>query len=462
MFRVIPLRAVPVIFLCTVSIARSQTVAPRDPTVLHAGTPLTVSIDKHFPMRVGQQIRAQLVYPIYVNNTLVLTEHTTVIGTVMELRSNHSRRVRATLGGDFTPFHIPVVHFTQIVLADGSALPISSSSVTDGAPIFRAVAPLPVKGGFLRRQFDMGLDVAREDLALFITPGRGDRLKQLIYGELPYHPQRIEKGTAWIVEITDDISMPPQSASPPEVDLTTGVTRKRHFWEQRLPEAGAVNSDPGVWMIQAYLEDGLSSETSAKGRAIRATVAEPIYNSDHTVAVPEGATLEGAVTQARPSRRFGRAGVLSFSFRQLTLPGAEPQNVETTLTGADSGDGIALNSEGEVKSKPQDKISVPILLALVASRPLDQDHHGDGDGQLGKNSAGGAAGLGLVGTIIGLAGAAPNAVAGIGYYGAAVASYYRWIAPGRKITFRGNTRIVVQTVARRSAPMKADPVAPRH
>jgi hypothetical protein len=91
----------------------------------------------------------------------------------------------------------------------------------------------------------------------------------------------------------------------------------------------------------------------------------------------------------------------------------------------------------------------------MASRPFDQDHHDSADAGngLGKNAVGGAAGLGLVGTIIGLAGVSPNAAAGIGYWGTAVAVYYRWIAPGKKITFARDTRIVVQTVARRSAAM---------
>ncbi len=94
----------------------------------------------------------------------------------------------------------------------------------------------------------------------------------------------------------------------------------------------------------------------------------------------------------------------------------------------------------------------------MASRPLDQDegrNGGLGEGNtLGINAVGGAAGLGLVGTVIGLTGVSPNVAAGIGYYGAARAVYYRWIARGQKIDFAKNTRIVVETTPRRSAPMK--------
>ena len=131
--------------------------------------------------------------------------------------------------------------------------------------------------------------------------------------------------------------------------------------------------------------------------------------------------------------------------------------METRLTGADSAQDIALNSEGQAKSKPQDKIMVPLFLALMAARPLDNDHQDGGSaGQVGKNGVGGAAGLGLVGTIVGIAGGSPYAAAGIGYYGAARAFYDRWIARGQKITFARNTRIVVETTPRHSAPMASN------
>jgi hypothetical protein len=95
----------------------------------------------------------------------------------------------------------------------------------------------------------------------------------------------------------------------------------------------------------------------------------------------------------------------------------------------------------------------------MAARPLDQDsgrHGGDG-GQAGKDGLGGAAGLGLVGTVIGLAGGSPYAAAGIGYWGAARTFYSRWIARGEKIAFPRDTRIVVETTPRRSAPMTPNP-----
>jgi hypothetical protein len=425
---------------------------------LPGGTPLALRIDDHLPMRNGQPVRAHLLYPIYGNDKLLLPKDTIVTGSVVELRSDHSRRINAATGGDFTPFRKPVVQFNNFVLTDGTTIPFTSDNATDGAPIFRAVAPPPAKGGFLRRQFNGLLTVARSDVAIFTAPGKGDRFVQFIYSQIPYHPQRIEKGTAWTIETSHSVEIPAEPAPPV---VAVAAPAKRHFWEEPPPPADPEKIDNGSWIVQANLDEPLSSETSKEGQAIKATVAEPIFNPDHTIAIPEGSTLIGTVTRAKPSRKFGRTGVLTFNFGQLQIPHEETRTVETRLTGADSARDIALNSEGQAKSKPQDKITLPIILVLMASRPLDGDRDknglGGGGNGLGKNAIGGAAGLGLVGTVIGLSGGSPNLAAGIGYYGAARAVYYRWIAHGQKIDFAKNTRILVETTPRRSAPIKSDP-----
>jgi len=278
---------------------------------LPAGTPLPLQIDDHLPMRVGQPLHATLIYPVYAENKVVLPEKTIVEGTVTALRPDHSHRISSRLRGDFTPFRIPVVSFTGILLADGTTLPITTNVATDGAPIYRLVAPPPRKGGFFHQQFDNGIQILRDQLAFFTAPDKRDRFTQLLYTQLPYHPQRIQKGTAWTVETTEALSIPPQVAS--------------------ASKTIAKPADPSIWIIKAYLADRLSSATSKSGEAIRATVAEPIYNADHTLAVAEGSTLVGAVTQAKPARRFGRAGVLHFDFRQLVLPNGKTQNVQAAL-----------------------------------------------------------------------------------------------------------------------------------
>ena len=410
---------------------------------LPVGTPLPVRIDDHLPMRAGVPVRAELIYPVYVDNKLILPAKTILNGTVTDLRSDHSRRVRARINGDFTPFHIPVVRFTQITLADGTTLPLTAGTATDGAPIFRLVAPPPRKGGFIRQQWDAGMQIVHDQIAVLTAPEKGDRLLQLLYHQLPYHPERIEKETAWTVETIEPVVIPAQSAGASAERAVDQASPAAPGTAQTRPDSG-----PPTWTIQAYLDEALNSADAKTGQQVKATVAEPIYNADHTIAVPQGATLVGAVTQAKPARSFARAGVLRFDFRQIVLPTGQSQTVQAQLTGADSAspDKLAMNSEGQVKPKPQDKIVVPLILGLLAGQTLDVDR---GDSVAGKNFVG-ANGFGLAGNLIGLAGSSKVA-AGIGFYGTAVAFYFRWIAPGRQVVFAKDTRIVLQTMARRAA-----------
>ena len=41
-----------------------------------------------------------------------------------------------------------------------------------------------------------------DQVAYFTEPGLGDRAKQLLYHQLPYHPERIAAHTAWSFELT--------------------------------------------------------------------------------------------------------------------------------------------------------------------------------------------------------------------------------------------------------------------
>jgi hypothetical protein len=425
--------------LCTITCAAQKFDLPK-------GTPLPAQIEEHLPMRVGQSIRARLIYPIYADNTLILPAGTIITGTVVGLRADHLHRITARLRADFTPFSIPVVRFTGITLADSTILPITTGPATDGAPIYRLVAPPPRKGGFIHQQWDDGLQILRDKVAIITGPDKRYRLVQLLYTQLPYHPQNIEKGTAWTVELSEPISLSPQTTTLISSKLQTPAPSFSH-------QSGDTSTS---WIIQAYLGEQLSSATSKSGEEIKATVAEPIYNSDHTIAVPQGSTMIGAVTKSKPARLFGRAGSLHFDFRQLVLPSGTTQTVQASLAGADSAAGqkLALDSEGQVKPKPQDKLIVPFILLTLAARPLDYDH---GDNAFGKDALASNS-LGLIGFIVGTAAGQRNIAAGIGYYGAAVSIYERWIKRGREVTFARDTRLILQATPRHSTVLKTPPL----
>ena len=120
----------------------------------------------------------------------------------MRLEPDRSHRIHSRLRGDFTPFHIPVVHFEDLVLPGSNAQPIASDNSTEGFAIMR-LSPPPgrKKGSFISREIAQGKQRLKDAASLFTAPGRGDRLVQLFYSQLPYHPERIDSGTAWTINL---------------------------------------------------------------------------------------------------------------------------------------------------------------------------------------------------------------------------------------------------------------------
>ena len=424
--------------------APSQGTGASEEIHLPSGTPLVIEIDRTLPMRLGEAVHGRLVYAVYSANRLLLPQGTPVSGHVVELRPDRTRRIEARLRADFTPFVTPALQFDSVQLAGGRTVPISTGVTADGASVIRLKPDPPRKGGLLRQQLGQVRQIAGDRLAVVAGPDKRERLVKLLYSQLPYHPQRIEKGTSWTSETTRVTELP-------FVELSTAAVVP-----QPPTVASSQVSEAPSWQIQAYLREEISSRNAHVGEQVYAEVAEPVLKADRTLAVPQGAILEGEVTEARPARRFGRAGVVRFDFRRLRIPGSDQvQAVQSSLTGIDAAGGqkLTLGAEGQVKPKPQDKVVVPLLLFALAGRPLDHDR---GDNLFGKDAVASNS-LGLAGFIVGTAAGQRNLAAGIGYYGAAISVYNRWIKRGADISFRRNTRVELQTTARRSMMLNDAP-----
>lgn len=405
-----------------------------------AGTPLPVQLDKHVPMKKGEPLRCRLLYPVYAENRLAIPVGSVVRGRVVGLQADHSRRVHSRLWGDFTPFHIPIVHFDELVLPDGTTQQFSSGSTADGAPVLHLSPPSHGKAGSLiAQQIDQAKERAKETVALVTAPGRGDRLVQFAYRQLPYHPERIETATTWTVTLARPLVMTAETAETKNGPRSDPPATARP--EPATTHAKSADEKP-EWHIHAYLTQTISSVNQKPGNTFEAVVSEPIFNADHTVAVPEGSVLVGAITQARPARSFGRAGKLRFDFRALKFPGAPSQHVTGTLSGADASreQQLELDQEGGVQSKPQNRVIVPLVLTLLAGRTLDDDSSVAGTAAVGSN------GFGSIGRVVGMAAGSRGVAAAIGFYGAGLSFSERWLVHGQNIVFPKNTRIEVTTV----------------
>jgi hypothetical protein len=405
-------------------------------------TPLAAELVQKVPMKTGAPVQAKLLYPIYVENQLAIPAGSTLAGKVVALHPNRKLRVEARWQGDFTPYDTPVVRFDMLTLPDGSAHAIASKDATEGAPVVHLNAAVPHgKRAFLRAQFDQAKQRARDEAQLVTAPGRMDRLKQFLYKQLPYHPQRIEKGTEWSVYLAVPLKLSPwHAAVDPSAANVTGKPSPSQA-AQALNEPLVQSQKNGAWLIDAYLTSTISSATSKQGDTFRAYVAQPVFRPDHTLAVPEGSVLIGTVTRAKPARRFGRRGNLRFNFRELQLPNGRKSEVEGSLAAADAARGakLKIDSEGGVTPKAQNKVMLPVIFAGLAFHAFDSDGSVYGDSALASN------GFGIVGRITGIVAASRPVAAGIGSYAAALAFYNRWVAIGRNVTFPQGTRIEVVT-----------------
>ncbi len=404
-----------------------------------SSTPLPIQLGKHVPMKKGEPLKGYLLYPVYAENRLVIPAGSILSGKVVKLNPDRSHRIHSRLRGDFTPFHVPIVQFDQLMLPDGSVQPIVSENASDGAPVLHLSAPASAnKRPFLAEQLHRAKQQMKDTVALVTAPGRGDRLVQAIYSQLPYHPERIESGTAWTVSLEQPLSLRPDSFAG---WVSPGPSK------DPLPQrVDATALRERSWQLHAYLEETISSAQQKAGDTFEAVVAEPIFDASHTLEIPQGSQLIGTVTQAKAARWFGRSGKLRFRFRELKLPDGLSQHVDGTLTGADASKSsdLQLDAEGGAQPKSTNRAAIPLALTLLAGRAFDDD------GSVAGNSAVASNGFGIVGRVVGIVASSRNLSAGIGFYAAGLSFYERWVARGHDVVFRKDTRIEVTTSPSRS------------
>jgi hypothetical protein len=409
-----------------------------DESDLPEGTSLQVEIPRAYPMKAGETIEGRLLHPIYADGKLAVPENTMLHGTVVALEADTKTRWHARLRGDFTPFHTVQVRFDELLLPSGP-LPILADSASDGAPVLHLSAPgVSPKRSFVAREWAQAKSNLHDRIAFFTAPGKGDRAKQMLYHQLPYHPERIEAHTAWSFELKEPLDLP-ALPDPPAVPAT--------------PTAGKPGSavNPETWSVHALLVHDLTSARARSGDPVQALVVEPVYDRDKELVVPQGSTLIGKVTSARAARSLGRNGKLRFTFQQVQFPEGYKRSVEGSLAGAatEKTQNLSLDAEGTISPKNESSAIAPLLLTMLAGRALDSD------GNLTAGTGVASNGFGLVGRIVGIAAGNRNLAAGIGYYAAALSFYENFLRSGRDVVFPKDTRIEIETT-----PLRAPVLTP--
>lgn len=412
----------------------SAAVAPAEP-VLAKGTSLQVAISRHYPVKVGEPIEAHLMHPIYADGKLVVPQNTALAGRVIALKADNKTRWHARLRGDFTPFHTVKVQFDKLELPSGP-ISIATAPAANGAPVLKLSAPgVSPKQSFVGRRWAEAKANMHDRIAFFTAPGKGDRALQVLYHQLPYHPERIDANTAWSFELSAPVDLPENTVALPAPAPSVSGSGKAE-----------------IWAVNATLSHDLTSARAKPGDPVEALVVEPVYDKDRQLVVPQGSKLVGKVAVAKAARSFGRNGKLRFTFQQIQFPEGYNRDVEGALAGAatEKTQNLSLDAEGTITPRSQASAIAPILLTLLAGRALDQD------GNLTAQTGVASNGFGIIGRIVGIAAGNRNIAAGIGFYAAALSVYDNFLQSGRDVVFPRDTRIEIETTPLRAPVIKPE------
>ncbi|MGC9159397.1 MAG: hypothetical protein ACP5FH_10435 [Terracidiphilus sp.] len=408
--------------------------------LLPRGTSLQVETTRAYPMHSGQAIEGRLLFPLYLQGHLAVPQNTILQGRVVALRPDRQMRWRGRLRGDFTPFHTAEVRFERLLLP-GGAIPISSATAAYGAPVLHLTASGGRKRSFFSRSWAQTRSGMHHRIAFFTAPGFGGRALQMLYRQLPYHPERIPMHTAWSFELTAPVRLPDPPAPTPDPPAAAPDP----------PRTATHAAHSEIWQVHAVLTRELTSARAHPSDPVEALVVEPVYDSEKRLVIPQGSTLSGKVTAARAARSLGRNGKLRFTFQQIIFPAGAARPVEGSLAGAETEtpQRLSLDSEGTVTPRNPARAVAPLLLTMLAGRALDQDGNLYADNGVASN------GFGVAGRIAGLAAGSRNMAAGIGFYAAGLSVYENFLRRGRDVDFPKDTRIDIET-----SPLRAPVLQP--
>ncbi|MFZ0745023.1 MAG: hypothetical protein WAM85_11495 [Terracidiphilus sp.] len=403
---------------------------------LPRGISLQVEIPRQYPMKRDEPIQGTLLHPLFVDGKLVISKGAKVRGKIVGLEPDNKARLHARLLGDFTPFHRPQVQFDEIELS-GESLFMKGETVTNGAPVLQLSTPgaAPKKSLVAREVAKAKADV-HDRIAWFTAPGFKDRAMQMLYHQLPYHPESIAAHTAWSFELAEPLNVPSgQISAPPSSAAAPPAVGK-----------------PETWSVNALLTSTITSANARPGNPVVALVVEPVYDRNQQLVVPQGSLLMGKVTKAKAARSFGRNGKLRFTFQQVRFPEGFGKPVEGSLGGAttEKTQNLQMDAEGTVTPRNESSAVAPILLTVLAGRALDEDGNMTADTGVASN------GFGLVGRVVGIVAGSRNLAAGIGYYAAGLSFYENFLRTGRDVVFPKDTRIEIETTPLRAPVLRPE------
>ncbi len=413
------------------------------PLTVPVGAPIHIVLTKKVPVKhAGVPVEGKVAENVYVFDHLVIPSGSRVTGQVTKVdNAPRKQRALAISNGDFTPLRHANVDFSTLVEPGGKRIPLQANAFQGAPSLVHMVAgekEKKKKGRVASKVEQVHQQVLNQEQTAVnnvTSPGKLQRLKAALSARLPYHRPSLPVGTNFTAELKVSLTFGTETPAAAQLAKMGG----------RIP--------PGS-LVHVRLVSPLSSATDHRDTPVRAVVSQPLFSPDHELILPEGARLNGTVTEAVPARLFGRNGQLRFMFRQLELTPGATRTVEASLQGvdADSGSHLQLDAEGGAHAvTPKTNYVMPAIDVFLAATSLDLDEgqgiHGGAVGHgadYGGATVRGGASLGFVGAVASLLAHSRPVSAGFAFYGAGWSVYSHFVARGVDVVFPKNTPMEIR------------------
>src|SRR6266403_76046 len=380
--------------------------------VVEPGNDFRAALEKGVRLKApGQPITARLLEPVYTGEVLAIPAGSTIKGHVSAISTAPMRkRARRLLNGDFTPPKTAHVTFDQLVLSDGTTVPIhSDSAVGLGRVANSQYLPKAQRPGFRKK--------LKAAVAPLGEPNKLQRLGEAVVTSLPYHPEYIDQGTVF-----DAALLEPVLVLAPVQPNTMSLQASDY--------------------LHLHLLTPVNSSTSITGTQIEAVVSQPYFEADHQLLYPAGTRITGMVQKASSAGWMKRNGSIVLAFRSVQKPDGTTRGIHSTVGGiqAERSEGLEVGKEGEIKATTSTfaRILAPASLVGPSRAVADSTTQKTAWSRSGE----GRKGFGLLGA--GAAQASASTAIGFGYFGAAKRLCDAFITKGSNVELPVNTPIVLR------------------
>jgi hypothetical protein len=401
-----------VLGLTGIPVGAQGTRTEQETLVVEPGNDFRAALEKGVRLKaVGQPITAKLLEPVYAGEVLAVPAGSTIRGHVSAISTAPIRkRARRLLNGDFTPPKTAHVMFDQLVLSDGTTVPIhSDSAVGLGRVANSQYLPKAERPGV--RQKLKGATVPLRE------PNKLQRLGEAVVTSLPYRPEYIDQGTVFAAALLEPVTL-------------------------LVPVQPNAESQQASDYLHLHLLTPINSSTSTAGSLIEAVVSQPYYQADHQLLYPAGTTITRTVQKASSAGWMKRNGSIVFAFRSVQMPDGTTRDIHSTVGGiqAERSESLDVGKEGEIKATTSRfaRLLAPVSLVGPSRAVADSTLQMTAWSRSGE----GRKGFGLLGA--GAAQASASTAIGFGYFGAAKRLCDAFITKGSNVELPVNTPIALR------------------